>query len=146
VDVFNNRVGKGAFYTVQANLRPHPRAEIEYRIDSDNIDSRERVEGSERILLQRVQQLLAIWHLSPRDSIRAIWQLDSRRRAASLWEDPVSHYERYETVSLTYGHRRGLNASLYVGATVARALDPDAGVKSYQAELFVKGAWTFDVL
>jgi len=71
VDVFNNRVGKGAFYTVQANLRPHPRAEIEYRIDSDNIDSRERVEGSDRILLQRVQQLLAIWHLSARDSIRA---------------------------------------------------------------------------
>jgi len=49
-------------------------------------------------------------------------------------------------VSLTYGHRRGLNASLYVGATVARALDPDAGIKSYQAELFVKGAWTFDLL
>ncbi len=146
VDVFNNRLGKGAFFTVQANLRPHPRAEIEYRIDNDHIDSREPVEGSDRILLQRVQQLLAIWHFSSRDSLRAIWQLDSRRRAPSLWEDPVSHYERYETVSLTYGHRRGLNATLYVGATVARALDPDAGVKSYQAEVFVKGSWTFDVL
>ena len=146
VDVFNNRLGKGAFVTVQANLRPHPRAEIEYRIDSDHIDSREPVEGSDRILLQRVQQLLAIWHLTPRDSLRAIWQLDSRRRAASLWEDPVPHYERYETVSFTYGHRRGLHATLYLGATVARSLIPDAGTKSYQAEVFVKGSWTFDVL
>jgi hypothetical protein len=146
VDVYNNRVGKGAFYTIQATLRPHPRAEIEYRIDNDHIDSLEPVEGSDRILLQRVQQLLAIWHFSPRDSLRAIWQLDSRRRAPSLWEDPVSHFERYETVSLTYGHRRGINANLYVGATVARSLEPDAGVKGYQAEVFVKGSWTFDVL
>jgi len=146
VDVFNNRTGKGHFYTVQLSLRPHPRAEVEYRIDNDTIDSLERVEGSNRILLQRVQQLLAIWHFSPRDSLRAIWQLDSRRRAPTLWEDPVSHYERYETVSLTYGHRRGINATLYVGANVARALDPDAAVKTYQAELFVKGSWTFDML
>jgi hypothetical protein len=146
VDVFNNRTGKGHFYTVQLSLRPHPRAEVEYRIDNDTIDSLERVEGSNRILLQRVQQLLAIWHFSSRDSLRAIWQLDSRRRAASLWEDPISHHERYETVSLTYGHRRGINATLYVGANVARALDPDAAVKTYQAELFLKGSWTFDVL
>jgi len=146
VDVFNNRVGKGHFYTVQATLRPHPRAEIEYRIDNDTIDAREAVEGSNRILLQRVQQLLTVWHFTARDSVRAIWQKDSRRRSASLWEDPVSHHERFDTVSLVYGHRRGIGTTLYVGANYGRVRDPDAGVKTYQAELFVKGNWTFDVL
>jgi hypothetical protein len=33
-----------------------------------------------------------------------------------------------------------------VGANYGRVRDPDAGVRTYQAELFVKGAWTFDVL
>ena len=47
VDVANNRVGKGAFVTVQASLRPHPRAELEYRIDNDTIDSIEAGRGLE---------------------------------------------------------------------------------------------------
>jgi hypothetical protein len=33
-----------------------------------------------------------------------------------------------------------------VGANYGRVRDPDGGVKTYQAELFVKGNWTFDVL
>jgi hypothetical protein len=146
VDVYNNRVGKGHFYTVQANLRPHPRAELEYRIDNDTIDSLVPVEGSKRVLLQRVQQLIGIWHFSPRDSLRTIWQETSTRRAASLWEQPVSARDNAETVSVVYGHRRGIGANLYVGATFGRVRDPDAGVRTYQAEVFVKGAMTFDVL
>ena len=146
VDVFNNRVGKGHFYTVQANLRPHERAEIEYRIDNDTIDAREHVEGSNRILLQRVQQLLAIWHLSARDSVRTIWQSSSTRRAPSLWETPVSARDKTETGSAVYGHRRGIGASFYGGAKFSRVRDPDAGVHTYQTELFAKGSWTLDVL
>jgi len=146
VDVYNNRVGKGHFLTVQASLRPHARAEIEYRIDDDLIDSLEPVEGSKRILLQRVQQLIAIWHLSARDSVRAIWQEASTRRAPSLWLQPVSARDKEDTVSLVYGHRRGIATNLYVGATVGRVTDPDAAIRSYQAEIFVKGSWAFDLL
>jgi hypothetical protein len=146
VDVYNNRVGRGHFYTVQASLRPHERAEIEYRIDNDTIDAREPVEGSNRILLQRVQQLLAVWHLSARDSLRTIWQASSTRRAPSLWEQPVSARDRSDTLSLVYGHRRGTGASFYLGANFSRVRDPDAGVHTLQTEVFAKGSWTFDVM
>ncbi len=146
VDVANNRVGRGAFFTVQANVRPHPRAEIEYRIDNDFIDSLESVEGSKRILAQRVQQVLAIWHFSARDSLRTIFQSTAIRRAPSLWEQPVPARENSETVSLVYGHRRGIGKSFYLGASIGRSRDPDAGVKSYSAEVFAKGSWSFDVL
>ena len=146
VDVLNNRVGRGAFFTFQANLRPHPRAEVEYRIDNDTIDSLDAVDGSKRIITQRAQQLLAIWHFSARDSLRTIWQDASSRRAASLWEFPVSSRDDATTLSVVYGHRRGIASSLYVGATFSRSRDPDAGARSYQAEVFVKGSWTFDVL
>jgi hypothetical protein len=104
------------------------------------------VEGSERILRQRIQQVVAIWHLSARDSIRTIWQESSTRRAPSLWEFPVSARDNQETLSLVYGHRRGTGASFYVGANFARLRDPDAGVRNYQTEVFAKGSWTFDVL
>jgi hypothetical protein len=146
VDVFNNRVGKGAFVTLQANLRPHARAEVEYRIDNDVIDAREAVEGSRRILTARVQQLLALWHFSARDSVRTIWQSTSTRRAPSLWQAPVSSRENSETFSVVYGHRRGIGTTFYLGATFVRNRDPDAGIKSYQAEVFAKGSWTFEVL
>jgi hypothetical protein len=146
VDVVNNRVGKGSFVTVQANLRPHQRAEVEYRIDNDVIDSREPVEGSKRILTQRVQQLLALWHFTAHDSVRTIWQSVSTRRAPSLWQAPVSARENSETVSVVYGHRRGIGTTFYLGANFTRNRDPDAGIKSYQVEIFAKGSWSFEIL
>ncbi len=146
VDVANNRLGRGAFFTVQANIRPHARAEVEYRIDNDFIDSLEPAEGSRRILAQRVQQLLAIWHFSARDSLRTIYQSTAIRRAPSLWEQAVSARENSATISLVYGHRRGIGTSFYLGASFGRSRDPDAGVKSYSAEVFAKGSWSFDVL
>jgi hypothetical protein len=146
VDVANNRVGKGMFATVQANVRPHARAELEYRIDNDYIDSLEPVEGSRRILAQRAQQLVAIWHFGARDSLRTIWQASWIRRAPSLWAEPVSSREKSDTLSVVYSHRRGLYLTVYVGATAGRTLDADTGASRRQGEVFAKGSWTFDVL
>ena len=146
LDVFNNRIGKGYFLGIQASVRPHARAEIEYRLDDDVIDSREPVEGSKRIVEQRIQQVIGIWHFSARDSLRLIWQASDVRRAPSLWLQPVSAHERTETVSIVYGHRRGLGATFYLGANFARTRDPDAGIRTDQSEVFTKASWTFDVL
>ncbi|MCM2326540.1 MAG: carbohydrate binding family 9 domain-containing protein [Lysobacter sp.] len=146
VDVANNRVGRGMYFGLQANVRPHQRAELEYRIDNDFIDSLEPVEGSKRIIAQRAQQVLAIWHFTARDSLRAIWQASWVKRAASLWEEPVSHREKSDTLSVVYGHRRGIGFTVYVGATVGRSLDADTGNRRRQSEVFAKGSWTFDVL
>ena len=146
LDVSNNRIGKGYFFAFQASLKPHPRAEVEYRLDNDVIDSREPVVGSKRIVRQRAQELVGIWHLTARDSVRAILQAASVYRTPALWVQAVSGYERSETVSLVYGHRRGLGATFYVGATHSRLRDPDAGMRRELSEVFVKGSWTFHVL
>ncbi|HET7729130.1 MAG TPA: DUF5916 domain-containing protein [Usitatibacter sp.] len=147
IDFANNRVGKGAYYGLTANLRPHPRAEVEYRVDRAHVDARGMVlEGSRRILRESSQQLLALWHFSARDSVRLIWQASSARRAPSLWQRPVSARDDASTVSVTYGHRRGIGTSLYVGTTFGRQRDPDGAVRSYQAEVFVKASWGFDLL
>jgi hypothetical protein len=142
LDVANNRIGKGSYQSFQASLRPHPRAEVEYRIDNDFIDSRQT---SQRIILQRVQQLLAIWHFSARDSVRAILQSVGVRRTPSLWERPAAAREDSETVSIVYGHRRGITAAFYIGASLSRNRVPDAGADTRQAEVFAKASWMFDV-
>jgi hypothetical protein len=143
LDVANNRIGKGAYHSFQASLRPHIRAEIEYRIDTDFIDSRQT---SDRIILQRVQQLLAIWHFSARDSVRTIMQSVNIRRTPSLWQQPVPARDDSQTLSIVYGHRRGISAAFYVGANFTRNRAADAGVNTHQAEIFTKASWTFDVL
>jgi hypothetical protein len=146
VDVANNRTGTGAYIGVTANLRPHSRMELEYRIDNDWIDAKEAVEGSKRIITQRSQQLLALWHFTARDSVRTIWQSSFIRRAPSLWEQPVSAREKSDTLSVVYGHRRGLAFTVYLGATFGRTEDADAGFRRYQTEVFAKGSWTVDLL
>jgi hypothetical protein len=145
VDVANNRVGKGAYIGTTANMRPHSRLELEYRIDNDWIDSIEAVEGSDRIIAQRSQQLLAFWHFTARDGVRTIWQQSWIRRAPSLWNEPVSSRQKSDTLSVVYGHRRGLYLTLYLGATFGRTEDADTGFRRYQSEVFAKGSWTFDV-
>jgi hypothetical protein len=145
LDVFNNRIGKGSFASVQASVRPHARAELEYRLDNDVIDSKEAVAGPKRVVAQRIQQFIGIWHFSARDTLRLIWQDSDVRRTPALWELPVSARERTETVSVVYGHRRGLGATFYLGANFARTRDADAGIRNDQAEVFAKAAWTFDV-
>jgi len=146
LDVANNRIGPGGLYTLQLSLRPHARAEIEYRIDDDWVDSREPVAGSRRIIDERAQQLLAIWHFSAKDSLRAILQDTWVKRAPSLWEQPVAAREETRTVSLVYGHYFRIGTTFYVGATAGRTRVPDAGVRSDPLELFAKGSWNFDIL
>jgi hypothetical protein len=146
LDVANNRIGRGAYASFQASVRPHERAEVEYRIDNDTIDALEPVEGSKRIIGQRVQQLLAIWHFSARDSLRTIWQSTTIRRAPSLWETAVSPREDTTTLSLVYGHRRRIGTAFYLGANLSRGRDAAGPLKAYQVEVFAKGSWAFDVL
>jgi len=146
LDVYNNRIGRGAYASVQASLRPHPRAEVEYRLDNDTIDALEPVEGSKRIIGQRVEQLLAIWHFSARDSLRTIWQSTMIKRAPTLWEMPVSGREETATLSLVYGHRQRIGTAFYVGTNLTRTRNAFGPEKGYQAEFFAKASWTFDVL
>lgn len=146
LDVANNRIGRGYVYNVQLNLRPHPRAEIEYRLDDDVVNSREPVEGSPMIIGQRAQQLVAYWHFTAIDNVRLIWQGVGIRRAPSLWTQPVAARENQQRVSVVYGHRVGIGKTFYVGVNAARDRIPDLGVHTDKLEIFTKASWSFDVL
>lgn len=138
VDVANNRVGKGYYFASSARLRPHPRVEIEPRIDDATIDSDEPASRGQRILHERATQLLGIYHLSAQDSLRLIWQQGFVKRNASLWSSPVSAAEHNRTASVVYAHRPSLNTSIYVGATLGRNESTNTPNAARTRELFVK--------
>jgi hypothetical protein len=141
VDVVNNRTGKGTYIGANARLRPHNRIEIEPRIDDAWVDSRENVEGNKRIIHERAMQIVGIYHVTAQDSARVIWQRGFVRRSPSLYTSAVQPIERNQTVSLVYAHRRSLNATVYLGATVGRVQEPDSGFQRDQKEIFAKVSW-----
>jgi hypothetical protein len=146
LDVANNRIGKGVYFGANARLRPTNRIEIEPRIDDAWIDSMESGSGGKRIIHERALQMLGIYHLNPQDSMRVIWQRSFVKRAPSLWSFPVTAVDRQQTVSLVYAHRRSLNATLYLGATVGKAQEPGVSFQRDQTEVFAKVSWPLERL
>jgi Domain of unknown function (DUF5916) len=145
-DFANNRVTNGYFYNASANIRLGDRLEIEPRIDNSVLTAKEDVIGSKRILQERAFQLKSVYHFTARDTLRLIAQYNAVRRAPSLYQSAnVSPFEKTETISLVYGHRRGLGTNLYVGATNSRTIDPSNNFKRTQNEVFVKWSWAFDL-
>jgi hypothetical protein len=145
LDVANNRITDGYFFNASATIRLSDRWEIEPRIDNGVLTAKESVAGAKRILLERAVQLKSVYHLSSRDTIRLIGQYNGVRRSKALFESPnVSPFEKTETLSVVYGHRRGLGTSFYVGATASRTVDPSARFTRRQNEVFAKWSWAFD--
>jgi hypothetical protein len=144
-DVSNNRITDGYFFNANATIRLSDRWELEPRIENSVLDNKRTAPGSNRILLERAVQLKAVYHFSSRDTLRFIGQYNAVRRAPSLFESSVSPFEKTETVSLVYGHRRGLGTKFYVGATASRTLDPGAKFTRKQSEIFAQWSWAFDL-
>lgn len=144
-DVANNRIGRGYYIGANATIRLADRLELQPRIDESVIDTRESVTGSKNIVRERAFQLTSIYHLTARDSLRAIVQYNGVRRAPSLYESRVTPFDKNETASLVYGHRRGLGTNFYIGANSSRTIEPGANYARRINEIFVKASMSFDV-
>jgi hypothetical protein len=144
-DVANNRIGRGYYIGANATIRLAGRLELQPRIDESVIDTIDAAPGSKRIVRERAFQLTAIYHFTAQDSLRAIMQYNGVRRAPSLYESRVTPFDKNETISLVYGHRRGLGTNFYLGATSSRTLEPAANYTRRINEIFVKASIAFDL-
>ncbi len=102
-------VRRGGRVSGSARLRPLAALELEPRL---NLAWLER--DGERRYRESAGQLLAIWHLDARHSLRLIAQHRTLWRAAEPTVAPVDEAGR--TASLTYAWRRSAGTRLYVGA------------------------------
>ena len=144
-DVGANKMRRGYLVSANANLRLTDRLEIEPRIDESIMGTRILASGPERALHERAVQLTAVYHFSARDNLRLIGQYNSVKRGLRYYDEVVSPHEKTETLSVVYGHLRGLGTNFYVGATTSRSLDAAADFKRRQSEIFMKVSWAFDV-
>ncbi len=144
-DFANNRVTNGYFFNASANLRLGDRWELEPRIDNAALIAKEEVPGSNKILQERAVQIKSVYHFSARDTLRVIGQYSATRRSPSLYVSPnVSPFEKTQTLSVVYGHRRGLGTNFYLGLTSSQTVEPSRQFKRQQAEVFAKWSWAFD--
>jgi hypothetical protein len=137
-DVEASRLRSGFKGRVYARLRPLARLELE---PSLNRLALLNSGGGGNALTETATQLLAIWHLAPKQSLRLIAQSTRFNRAADATANLVADSGRRSTQSLTYAWRQSAGSVLYAGATRA-----DAGTQPTRAlanEVFVK--WQADV-
>ena len=144
-DVTSNSVRRGYFTGANATLRLSDRFEIEPRIEESVMGSEVVARGGEIAVRERVLQMAAVLHFTARDNLRLIGQYNSTKRDARYYRTTVNPLDKTETLSLVYGHLRGLGSNVYVGATTSKSIDAGAAEKRRQNEIFVKFSWAFDV-
>jgi len=144
-DIAANSIRRGYYIGANATLRLSDRFEIEPRIDESVMGAKILAQGNERALHERAVQLTSVYHFTARDNLRLIGQYNSVKRGQPFYSTPMSPREKTETLSLVYGHLRGLGTNFYVGATTSRSVDDGSSFKRRQNEIFFKASWAFDV-
>jgi hypothetical protein len=143
-DVANNRMGRGYLLTASAKFRLAEKLAFSPQLEEGVVNSKNDVVGSKTILKERGLQLTTIYNISATDDLRTVYQYSGVRRAPSLFQSPVSPFEKTETLSVVYGHRRSLGTSLYIGLSTTRTHVPGANFNTRNDELFVKASFAFD--
>ena len=141
-DVSANRVRPGGRFSLSLSTRLLPRLELEPSLGYAWL----RQDG-QRVYGEAAHQLLARWHFSPQQTLRAIVQysaLDRRAEAATGGQALVAGQRNASTTgSLTYAFRQSMGTVLYLGAARTRqgVLSPlETGVQAVSRgnEVFIK--------
>ncbi|MES3025854.1 MAG: DUF5916 domain-containing protein [Pseudomonadota bacterium] len=141
IDVVGARVGKGGTVRSYARLRPSDRIEIEPGWSGSWIDAAAGAENGRRLYTERALQIKAIYHFSPKDTLRMIAQQSRTRRDASLYAVPVVPSSNSVASSFVYGHTAGLGTAAYVGLSLSRGEVPGHQPLRRLNELFIKLSW-----
>ncbi len=144
-DVATNQIGRGYYFQADATIRLFNRWEIQPRLEESVINTKADVVGSSTIIRERAAQLTSVYHLTSRNSIRLIAQYNGTRRAPSLYESRVTPFDKTETRSLVYSHKRGLGTNFYVGVNSSRSIEPGANYQRRINEVFFKASYAFDL-
>jgi hypothetical protein len=145
-DVANNANRRGYYIGANATLRLSNHWEIEPRIDESVMGKTDIRPGpADFVIRERAIQVTSVYHFTARDNLRFIGQYNGVKRNLAYFAPGFSADQKTETLSIVYGHLRGLGTNIYIGANTSRSKDPDAGFKRRQNEIFVKASWAFDL-
>ena len=136
-DVTAQRVRPGGLASLSLTTRLLPRLELEPRLSYGWL----RQDG-QSVYTEAAHQLLARWHFSARQTLRAIVQVSAldRQAEAAQGSSPAvtAQRSRNTTGSLTWAWRQSAGTVLYVGASSLRDGPDTTGAVSRGAEAFLK--------
>lgn len=141
IDVEGGRVGRGATVFLYARLRLSDRIELEPNYSVAWTNGAGGSAGRGRLYDEQAAQLNAIFHASPRDSLRMILQQRRTRRDPARYDHPVAERSEGSTVSLVYGHAARLGTAAYLGLTGSRGETPGWAPDQRINEVFLKLSW-----
>ncbi len=132
VDVDAVRLRSSTSGSLEARLRLANWLELEPRFEQLVL----RSDAGGRAFSETLLRLLAVGHLSARDSIRLIAQTTSALRADDPQAGLVKSSDRTRVASLTYTHRRNAGTVFYAGAS--RQSEHDSTGTHRSTEVFLK--------
>ena len=144
-DIANNKIRRGYYVAANATLRVSNRWEIEPRIEESIMGTTLLPGVDEKVIRERAVQITSVYHFTARDYVRFIGQYAGVKRNLAFFAPGASADEKSQTVSVVYGHLRGLGTSFYLGASSSRSLDPQLAFSRRQNEVFFKASWAFDL-
>ncbi len=132
-DFAANTTRPGLRWGLFARTRPHARLELEPRLDHLKLQQ----SGNATALQETAAQLLGVWHLMPRHSLRVIAQNGRYRRAADPANGLAAEQSSRNAQSVTYIWRQSNAQALYAG--LARGAQGASATPTTQGtELFLK--------
>lgn len=141
IDVAGARVGRGATVTLYARLRLSDRIELEPHYSVARTRGAGGSAGRGLLYQEQAAQLNAIFHASPRDSVRMILQKSRTRRDPARYAHPVAASSEASALSLVYGHVARLGTAAYLGLSAGRGATPGMAPARRSDELFLKLSW-----
>jgi hypothetical protein len=139
LDVGADTVRQGQRWILDVQTRPLARLELQPRLELLSLRSEGRLRWRES-----AAQLLAIWHLQARQSLRLILQRSRYYRDAEPARGLVADRGGSDAQSLTYAWRRSAGTVLYVG--VNRGVDALPNTPDRSTEVFAKLQLDWDEL
>lgn len=138
VDVATDTLVDFSLFSTGVNLRPQERVELE----TSFTDFRLFDKGERRWrLIESNASVLAIGHISARDTLRLIAQYTMSKRNPSAYEFSVTPRTQTHALSLVYAHKRGLGREFNIGVTQSN-INAVGQPKQATTEIFAKLSWT----
>lgn len=141
VDVAADRLARLTSASVVLNTRPHPRAELEWKLNEFRLNDLDR--GAWR-LHERALQLVGVGYVTAQDTVRLIAQYTVSKRNPTMYTTAVTSRASTQAISLVYAHKRGLGRELNVGITQGNTR-ADGQSNRVTTEVFAKLAWAFSL-
>ncbi len=133
MDVANDRAVPGIYLLMDAHFRALDRMEIQLRLEQTVL----RSPTNAIALRDTAEQVVAVYHVSAQDWVRAIWQREQIARRAVLATDVPGGSQSSGSGSLMLSHRLSAHRVGYLGVSYGKTSD-SPGVNIRGTELFAK--------